>query len=126
MGYSSINCCSFDRYNLCLNGGVVQMANISLSQLSNQSSFSYYGEIVNTATDGLFWTIILLAIFIIILINSLKYGIERAILSSCFTALIFSLFLVNISWISFWWSILFGLGVAGSLLYIYYNNSWLL
>jgi hypothetical protein len=43
-------------------------------------------------------------------------------LSSCFTCLIFSLFLLNITWVSLWWSVLFGLGTAGSLLYIYYNN----
>lgn len=98
------------------------MANISISQIANHSSLSYYGELVNTATNGLFWSIILLSIFIIILINSLKYGKERAVLSSCFTTFIFSLFLLNLSWVSLSWVVLFGLGTAGSLLYIYYNN----
>jgi len=99
------------------------MANITMTALSGNKTLSGIATIVNTATDNVFWNVLLISVFIILLVNTLKYGFDKAILSSCFLILIPTLFLYNAGWVSIILPVIFAIGLASSLMYIYFNNT---
>lgn len=99
------------------------MANITITSLAGNKTLASFGTIVNTATDNVFFNVVLISVFIIILINALRFGFDKAIITSCFIMLIPSIFLYNAGWISIILPILFAVGLAGGLMYSYFNNT---
>ena len=99
------------------------MANITMTALAGNKTLGGIATIVNTATDNVFWNVLIISVFIIFLVNTLKYGFDKAVLTSCFIILIPTLFLYNAGWISIVLPVIFAIGLAGSLMYIYFNNT---
>ena len=96
---------------------------IDLVTLSNVTGFSQVGTTANTVTNGLFWGVILITIFIIAMFKLIpKTDTPSAIAVSSFICFGLSLFLLYLQWISIFYTIGFAIMVAGSLFAIKYSN----
>lgn len=93
----------------------------NLSQNVNLTSFSDILSHANTMTDGTFWTGIYWMIIIIVLLSSLAFGVETAIILAFFLGMILGIFLLYLGLIEV---ISFGITVAALLfLVIYFTYS---
>ena len=89
----------------------------NLTNLTSINSFYDLGNYANTATDGLFWGLILMALFFILLINLRLNGNDNAIIASGFACLVISLLMLNLGWLNLAFPIIFALIIAGTVFY---------
>ena len=77
-------------------------------------------QVVNSQTSGWGWVGLLGMMFVIIVMNLLGFGIEIALLSGSFIALISGLFLVYLELISWKWLMMY----LGILLLVIFYITW--
>lgn len=89
---------------------------------TNVSSFKDYADVPNTVTSGYFWLGMLWMVYIVLMITfiALGFGIEVALLSSTFLALVGAIFLVYIGLIAWQWALMF----VGILLLLFLYIVW--
>ena len=91
----------------------------SLTGLTNGTQgFHHFAQYSNDVTNGLFWGLILIAIFTIIIVKQRNYGIERAIGNASFSCLSISLFLFFLQFVQIVYPVIFVIILAGTLAYI--------
>jgi|TARA_Y100000310_G_scaffold113968_1_gene112405 hypothetical protein len=89
----------------------------------NWSNITDLGQIpaaANTASDGSFWVGMLYMVWIILLMLTIGYGFEVAILVSSFAALVIGLLLVYAGLVAWEWIIVF----VGVLLVMFFYIIW--
>lgn len=94
----------------------------NMTNITNINGIYQAGSYINNATNGVFWPLLMLGIFIIITVNLLRHGIERAIAASTFACVTISVLFFYLKWISIWYPVIFALGLAGTLFYIRYTE----
>jgi len=89
---------------------------------ANMTDFQKMLEIPNLVTGGWFWLGMEFLIFIVLTVTFLGYGIEVAVLTAGFIALISSLFLVYMELLAWQW-LMFFLGIIlFTIFYVIWNN----
>lgn len=91
---------------------------VNITNLSNIGSIEGMGEIVNAATEGLFWLLILVVIFSIYVYNTWKEGVEKSVAIAGSICFLLSLFLLYLEWVTLLAPIIFALILAGTLAYV--------
>jgi len=87
---------------------------------SNVTTWQGVLQGANTNTEGYFWMLILWGVWIIALIITSVFGLEVALLTASFIALIFGLFLVYASLMAWGWLLSF----IGIILIVILYISW--
>jgi hypothetical protein len=95
---------------------------VNLTNLSTAANLFDLANFANESTNGLFWGLILIAVFIIVTINLRYNGIDRAVAAASFLCLIISVFLAYLNFINILYPVLLSIALAGSLYYIRSNN----
>lgn len=91
------------------------MANVT--NITSINTLQSAADYVSTGTGGLFWVFVIIGLFMILVINLRKNGIENALITASFASLTMSLFMLYYSWINLTIPILFGLLTAGVIFY---------
>jgi hypothetical protein len=89
----------------------------------NWSNISDFGQIpaaANTATNGSFWVGILYMIWVILILLTIAYGFEVAIVVSSFAALIIGLLMVYAGLVAWEWIMTF----VGILIFMFLYIIW--
>lgn len=91
---------------------------VNVTNLTQINTFSDAGRVVTAATDGLFWIIILIALFIVMVFRYMQNtSYDDAILGSSFICFVLSLVLLRLEWTQPVFPIIFGVLIAGTLAY---------
>lgn len=92
----------------------------NLTNLKNITSFNELITVANTSTDGILITLFIVAIFVVLFINFMRFDTLRAFAGSGFVCFVLSLFALSLSWVSILIVLIFGLMVAisGFLLFL--------
>lgn len=94
-----------------------------LTNLTNSTQgFHHFAQYSNDVTNGIFWGLILIAIFIIVTIKLRKIGIDRALAVASFSCLSISLFMLYLQFVQIVYPIVFVLILAGSLAVIKFTG----
>ena len=91
----------------------------TLKEASNLIDITMYA---NTAAQGLLFTMLIFAIFFVLLLGLKNYGAERSIAASSFACLVLSLMLKMAGVIELWIPLFF-LATAGTVMGIMYYKS---
>jgi len=91
----------------------------NISNIGNIYDMAYYA---NASTGGIFWGIILVSIFIIVLVNSRRNGMDKAMAVSSFSCLVLSALLLYLKFVNILYPVLFGLALAGTLFYMRFQE----
>jgi len=89
---------------------------------SSTGTVADLGTYAASVTNGLFWGILTIAIFIILVINLRNNGIDRAVAAASFGMLIISVFMLLLGWILWLFPIVYLFMLAGTLFYIHFKN----
>lgn len=96
---------------------------INLTDFQNSTGLAHVGTMANNVTNGLFWGVLLISIFVIMLFKIMpKMETASAFAVASFICFSLSLFLVYLQWVSIFYAITFLLMVAGSLFVIKYGS----
>lgn len=94
----------------------------NITNITNIQSLYDIGNYVATATNGLFWGLMLMALFIIIIINGRRNGIGKSAASASFACLIISIIFLNIGFLQLVWPVFFAIATGGSLFYLRFSE----
>ena len=75
------------------------------------------------ATNGWLFTAILIVFFVILIINYMKNGFDKAILGASWQVLLLSLFIFYIGFLSIYVPVIFAIILAGSGFMVYLNKT---
>lgn len=89
----------------------------NITNITNLQTLQGTADYIATGTGGLFFTMLIIGIFVILVINLRKNGIENALITGAFASLVISLFFVYFTWISLTVSIVFALMLGGLIFY---------
>lgn len=95
---------------------------VNITNITNINTFVGAGEYANSATSGAFWGIMLVAIFIIILLNTRRNGIENAVAGASFSILLLSVFMFYLGWVNIWYPVISVFMLAGTLFVIRFKE----
>jgi len=87
------------------------MAWHNISGIQNVSNVVSVTDFIASSTDGVFFELLIVIIFIIMLISLMRYGFEASLLTSSFLCWILSIYLVYLNYINFYYSLIF-LGIV--------------
>lgn len=68
----------------------------NITQLVNSTNFFEVIQFTSDSTGGMFWFFVVIALFMILVINLRKYGVENAFIASSFACMILSSLLYSI------------------------------
>ncbi len=88
---------------------------VNLTNLTAIDSFYTWGKFAGDASGGLFWGVILIALFIIIVTRLRHNGIENAIMAASFSCLFLSIIFLNMNFVQLVYPIIFALFLAGTI-----------
>jgi len=92
---------------------------VNLTNLTNVDSLYGLAAFANTATEGAFWLLMLLSIFVVLLVSlGRQHGIDKAVAVSSFICLILSLFMIRLSFVTILAPVIFAIMLAGTLFYM--------
>jgi len=94
----------------------------NITAIKNIDGIYAAGSFANTATNGAFWGIILVAIFIVLVINLIRNGVDKALISAAFTCLLLSLGMFLLNWVNIYFPVIFTLILAGTGFYIRFKE----
>jgi len=96
------------------------VANVSLNitNITGIDSVYTWGKYASDSTGGLFWGVILIALFIIIITRLRHHGIENAVASSSFACFMLSLIFLNLNFVQLLYPVFFAISLGGTLFYI--------
>jgi len=89
----------------------------NITNITNINSFYDLGKFATDASNGLFFGVILIALFIIIITRLRLSGHEDAILASSVACLFISLILLGVGYVQIIFPVFFALALAGSMFY---------
>jgi hypothetical protein len=93
------------------------------TNFSNVTSVTDLMNIPNNNTGGMFWTVILYMIWIVMTLIFISYGLQTAILTSTFVGLVLGIFLVYMGLIS-WGKVLWMFGLMlFTIIYLSWKNN---
>lgn len=92
-----------------------------LGLLQNATDVVQLVDFVQNVTSGKFFLIGLFALFVIVLLNLLRYGFARAFVTACFLCFILSAFLSYLGYIPVMNVFFFVFGIIGSLLWFQFH-----
>jgi len=87
---------------------------------SNITDFGQVPAAANTASDGSFWVGMLYMIWIILILLTISYGFEVALLVSSFASLVIGLLLVYAGLVAWEWVTVF----VGVLIFMFFYIMW--
>ena len=90
---------------------------LNISNITGISSLYDLGEYSSASTGGLFWGIIIMALFIILIMRLRMNEIEDAVVASSLACFVLSIIFLNLGWLQLLWPIFFALALAGALFY---------
>jgi len=96
--------------------------NVTVESVKGISSFYDMGLVSSQATNGLFWLGILIALFVMVLFRQFREGMENAIITASFLTFITSLIFSSIGFLQIYITVIWGIVLAGSILFKLYNN----
>ena len=91
---------------------------VNITNLTSINSVYDWGYYASSASGGLFWGVILMALFIIIITRLRKQGTENAIAAASFACFLLSLVFFNLSFVQIAYPVFFALALAGTLFYM--------
>ena len=95
---------------------------VNITNVTNMNTLADTGQFVSDATGGIFWGIVLISLFIVLVFNMLKQGVAKATASASFSCLTISFPLFFLGWINMVFMIVFGVGLAASLAFLWFED----
>ena len=95
---------------------------MNITNIGNINGFDGLMGYAVDSTSGLFFGIIVMSLWVVIVVNTRKNGIEKAVASASFACLLISVFLVYRSWLNILYPVGFTLFLAGSLFVIRFKG----
>ena len=97
---------------------------VNMTNLTAADSFYDLANFASDFSGGYLWGMLLIALFVIMVGRlQARSGFERGVASASFLCLLFSLPLLYLGWISIFYSIIFAMVLAGTLMYIRFSES---
>ena len=90
---------------------------LNISNVTGINSLYDIGEYASASTNGLFWGVILISLFIILIMRLRMNEIEDAVIASSLACFVLSIIFLNLGWLQLLWPIFFGLALVGTLFY---------
>ena len=94
----------------------------NISNLSTINSLYTLASFSNSASNGVLFGFLLIGIFIIITVKTLRNGVERAVAASAFACFILSLPLFYLSLVQLAYPVIFAVILAGTLMFIRFTE----
>jgi hypothetical protein len=89
----------------------------NITNITAIETFYDLGKYAGDVSGGLFWGVILIALFIVMLIRLRSEGPEKAIIATSFSVFTLSIILLYMNFIQIWYPIGFVVILAGTALY---------
>lgn len=88
---------------------------VNITNVTNIQDFYGMGTYAARATGGIFWGVILIALFVIIIMRLRHHGI-RGIMTAAFSSFALSIIFLNLQFVQLVYPIAFGLILAGTIM----------
>lgn len=95
---------------------------VNITNITAIDSIHDMGLYASRASGGLFWGLILVALFIIIMTRLNHIGPANASVSASIACLFLSLLFFNMGFVDLLYTVFFGIALAGSLMYIAFKS----
>lgn len=95
---------------------------INITHIENVDGLLGIAEFASSNTSGNFWGILLIAIYIILIINLRRHGAANAFAAGSFAILMMSLMFLNLNLLNVYYVVLFAVSLAGSLFAKYFTT----
>ncbi len=91
---------------------------VNITNITNIENWYDWGTYASNASNGLFWGLILIALFFVVITRLRHQETENAVAAASFSCLLLSVLLLNLGWLQLAYPIFFAFALGGSLFYI--------
>jgi len=94
----------------------------NITNISNIGGLYDLGQYAADATGGIFWGVIMIALFSIIMINTRRNGTANSVVVAGFACFLLSIILLNLEFVQLIYPVFFGAATAGGVFYKVFNK----
>ena len=95
----------------------------NISNLTAMETVADLATNANAASGGIFWGLMIIALFFILIFTTKRDGIERAVAAASFACLMVSIIFLFLDLVQIGYPVFFVLSLAGSLMFKSYNEA---